>query len=137
MWFNYTLGAAGTKFDLNGAVGTGKISDISNIPYQNITYKYINEIGKQWIRRYALAICKEMLGYIRSKYSAMPIPDAEVTLNGSDLISAASTEKEALLTELKDILDSTSMQAQLERRVAIADAMNKQLSYVPLKIYMR
>jgi len=137
MWFTYTLDAEGTNFDLSGDLGTGKISDISNIPYQNITYKYINEIGKQWIKRYALAICKEMLGYIRSKYSAMPIPDAEVTLNGSDLISAASTEKEALLTELKDILDSTSMQAQLERRVAIADAMNKQLSYVPLKIYMR
>lgn len=137
IWFNYTLDAEGTNFDLNGDIGSGKISDISNIPYQNITYRYINEIGKQWIRRYTLSICKETLGYIRSKYASMPIPDAEVTLNGSDLLSAAATEKEALLTELKDILDSTSMQAQLERKVSIADSINKQLSYVPLKIYMR
>lgn len=134
MWFTYTLDADATNFDLNG---TGKISDISNIPYHNITYKYINEIGKQWIRRYTLAICKEMLGYVRSKYSEMPIPDAPVTLNGADLLSAASTEKEALLSELKDLLESTSMQAQLERKGAIAEAMNKQLSFVPLKFYIR
>jgi len=137
LWFHYSLDAEGTNFDLNGDGGSGKISDISNIPYQNITYRYINEIGKQWIRKYTLAICKEMLGYIRSKYSSMPIPDGEVTLNGSDLLSAAATEKEALLTELKETLDSTSMQAQLERKSAIADAMSKQLSYVPLKIYVR
>lgn len=137
MWFHYTLDAEGTNFDINGDGGIGQISDISNIPYHNITYRYINEIGKQWIRKYTLAICKEMLGYIRSKYSSMPIPDGEVTLNGSDLLSAAATEKEGLLTELKETLDSTSMQAQLERKGAIADAMSKQLSYVPLKIYVR
>lgn len=137
LWFTYTLDAEGTNFDINGNVGSGQISDISNIPYQNITYKYINQIGKQWIRRYTLAIVKEMLGYIRSKYSSMPIPDGEVTLNGSDLLSAASTEKEGLMTELKELLDSTSIQAQLERKTAVADAMSKQLSYVPLKIYVR
>tara|TARA_R110000868_G_scaffold320909_4_gene581926 strand:+ start:7857 stop:9026 length:1170 start_codon:yes stop_codon:yes gene_type:complete len=137
IWFNYTLDAEGTNFDTNGDQGSGKISDISNIPYQNITYKYINEIGRQWIRRYTLAICKEMLGYIRSKYSEMPIPDGSVTLNGSDLVSAAATEKEALMTELKDVLDSTSIQSQLERKGAVAEAMNKQLSFVPLKFYVR
>jgi hypothetical protein len=137
IWFNYTLDAEGTNFDLNGDRGEGKISDISNIPYQNITYKHINEIGRQWIRRYTLAICKEMLGYIRSKYSEMPIPDGTVTLNGADLVSAAATEKEALITELKDVLDSTSIQAQLERKGAVAEAVNKQLSFVPLKFYVR
>lgn len=137
LWFSYTLDAEGTNFDINGNNGSGQISDISNIPYQNITYKYINQIGKQWIRRYMLALVKEMLGYVRSKYSSMPIPDGEVTLNGSDLLSAASSEKEGLLTELKEILDSTSIQAQLERKSAVADAMSKQLSYVPLKIYVR
>lgn len=138
MWFNYTLDSEATNFDLNNSeVGVGQISDISNIPYQNITYKFINEMGRQWIRRYMLAICKEMLGYIRSKYSSMPIPDGEVTLNGSDLLSAAASEKEALMTELKDILDSTSMQAQLERKAAVAESLNKQLAFVPLKIYIR
>jgi len=134
VWFTYTLDSEATAFENSGY---GKISDISNIPYHNITYKNINEIGKQWIRRYTLSICKEMLGYVRAKYSEMPIPDGSVTLNGADLLSAASAEKEALITELKDLLDSTSMQAQLERKGAIAEAMNKQLSFVPLKIYIR
>lgn len=137
LWFTYTLDSEGTNFDINGYDGSGQISDISNIPYQNITYQYINQIGKQWIRKYMLAIVKEMLGYVRSKYSSMPIPDGEITLNGSDLLSAAATEKEGLLADLDKILESTSVQAQIEKKVAVADAMSKQLSYVPLKIYVR
>jgi tRNA/tmRNA/rRNA uracil-C5-methylase (TrmA/RlmC/RlmD family) len=116
---------------------TGKISDISNIPYQNITYKYINQLGKQWIRKYTLAIAKEMLGYVRTKYTSIPYGDGELTMNGADLIAAAGSEKEALLAELKETLESMSIEAQLEKKVSIADSLNKQLAYVPLKIYMR
>jgi hypothetical protein len=81
----------------------------------------------QWIRRYTLALVKELLGYVRGKYSAIPIPNAEVTLNGADLLSAGQTEKENLITELKEILDSLSRQAQLERKQAEADALQLQL----------
>ena len=116
--------------------GYGSVSDFSNVPYQNITYKNINAVGKQWIRRYALALAKEMLGYIRSKYSGIPIPNAEITLNGSDLVSAGQTEKEGLITELKEILDTMSRQAQLERKQAEADAMQQQMNKIPLKIYI-
>jgi C4-type Zn-finger protein len=77
-----------------------------------------------------------MLGYIRGKYSAIPIPNADVTLNGSDLISAAQTEKEGLITELKEILDTMSRQAQLERKQAESDAMQQQMNKIPLKIYI-
>ena len=115
---------------------TGRISDFSNIPYQNIVYSRINAVGKQWIRRYSLALAKEMLGYIRGKYSSLPIPNAEITLNGSDLISAAQTEKEGLITELKEILDTMSRQSQLERKQAEADAMQQQMNKIPLKIYI-
>lgn len=138
LWFHYTLDKEATALDLGMYDEiTGKISDISNIPYQTITYKYINQLGKQWIRKYTLAIVKEMLGYVRTKYTTIPYGDGELSLNGSDLITAAGSEKEALLTELKDLLDSTGIQAQLEKKVAIADSLNKQLGYVPLKIYMR
>jgi hypothetical protein len=113
-----------------------RISDYSNIPYEDITYSKINSVGKQWIRRYALALSKEMLGYIRGKYSSMPIPNAEVTLNGGDLISAAQTEKEGLISELKEILDQTSRQAQLERKQAESDAMQATFNKMPLKIYI-
>ena len=114
----------------------GRISDYSNIPYEDIVYNRINAVGKQWIRRYALALAKEMLGYVRGKYSSIPIPNSEVTLNGSDLISAAQTEKEGLITELKEILDTMSRQAQLERKQAEADAMQQQMNKIPLKIYI-
>ena len=119
---------------LKGATGT--VSDFSNIPYQDVTYSFINVVGRQWIRRYALALSKEMLGYVRGKYGSIPIPNAEITLNSSDLISAAQTEKEGLITELKEILDSMSRQAQLERKQAEADALTMQLNKVPLRIYI-
>ena len=77
-----------------------------------------------------------MLGYVRSKYSALPIPNADITLNGSDLTSAAQTEKEGLITELKEILDTMSRQAQLETKQAEADAMQQQMNKIPLKIYI-
>jgi hypothetical protein len=133
IWFEYVL-----KSDRNSAVKgpTGTVSDFSNIPYQNVTYSYINAVGRQWIRRYTLALAKEMLGWVRSKYSSLPIPNAEITLNGSDLVSGAQTDKEALITELKEILDSMSRQAQLERKQAEADALSMQLSKIPLKIYI-
>lgn len=138
LWFHYTLDREATALDLGMYDQiTGKISDISNIPYQNITYKYINQLGKQWIRKYALAISKEMLGYVRTKYTSIPYGDGELTMNGADLIAAAGSEKEALLTELKETLESMSIEVQLEKKVSIADSLNKQLAYVPLKIYMR
>ena len=77
-----------------------------------------------------------MLGLIRSKYSTLPIPNSEITLNGSDLVSAAQTEKEGLITELKETLDTMSRQAQLERKQAEADALQAQINKVPLLIYM-
>ena len=131
--FQYIL-----KSDRSNALkgNTGTVSDFSNVPYQDIVYSRINAVGKQWIRRYTLALCKEMLGYIRGKYSSVPIPNAEVTLNGADLISAAGTEKEGLITELKEILDTMSRQSQLERKQAEADAMQQQMNKIPLKIYI-
>jgi hypothetical protein len=133
VYFQYIL-----KSDRSNALkgATGRVSDFSNVPYENVTYKNINAVGKQWVRRYTLALAKEMLGYIRGKYAAIPIPNADVTLNASDLISAAGTEKEGLITELKEILDTMSRQAQLERKQAEADAMQQQMNKIPLKIYI-
>ena len=133
VYFEY-IKKADRSDPLKGDVNT--VSDFSNIPYEDITYSYINAVGKQWIRRYTLALCKEMLGYIRGKYSSLPIPNADVTLNGSDLISAGATEKEGLITELKETLDTMSRQAQLERKQAEADSLQQQMNKIPLKIYI-
>jgi hypothetical protein len=77
-----------------------------------------------------------MLGYIRGKYTTVPIPGAEVTLNQSDLIAAASSEKEALITRLREYLDSTSRQALLERKAAESIARNTEILQVPMTIYI-
>ena len=74
------------------------VSDFSNVPYDNMQYQFINDVGKQWIRKYGLALCKELLGIIRSKYGAIPIPGAETTLDGETLRSEATTEKETLVS---------------------------------------
>jgi hypothetical protein len=133
VYFQY-IKKADRSNPLKAPVGT--ISDYSNVPYEDVEYSKINAVGKQWIRRYTLALAKEMLGYVRGKYSSLPIPNAEITLNGSDLISAGQTEKEGLITELKEILDTMSRQAQLERKAAESTAMQEQFNKIPLKIYI-
>lgn len=137
LFFQYTL----DKESLSGAEsgeGTGLISDYSNIPFGVKRYRYINEIGKNWIRRYTLALSKEMLGLIRGKYSEIPMTvDNTVTLNGADLVGAAQAEIEALVTEMKETLEGMSRQAQLERKQAENAAMSQQMLAVPLKIYVK
>ena len=137
LWFNYTLDDEASPYGLGGEpTGNGKISDHSNIPYGRLVYKFVNEIGRQWIRKYTLAVCKEMLGYIRGKHQNIPVPDEDTSLNYGDLISAAENEKTQLIEELREMLDQMSRQAQLERKQAEADMLSQHLGKVPLKIYI-
>lgn len=137
VWFEYVKKSDRSNPLKNIAgQGTGNISDFSNVPYQSVIYSNVNSVGRQWIRRYALALAKEMLGWVRSKYSAIPIPNSEITLNGGDLVSSAQSEKDALIQEIKDTLDSMSRQSQLERKQAEATALQSQMNFIPLKIYV-
>lgn len=137
IWFNYTLDDEYHDNFADDLLMDQIISDISNIPFQNLNYTSLNHISKHWIKKYALALCKEMLGLIRSKYQTLPIPDSEITLNGDTLLEQARTEQETLTTELKELLESLGHQAQMEKRTAEADALQNQLSKVPTKIYIR
>jgi hypothetical protein len=112
------------------------ITNISQVPYENPTYSQINSVGRQWIFEYALAIVKEILGYIRGKYSTIPVPNAEVTLNQADLLSAANNERTALIERLRAYFDGTSRQSLLERKAAEAESQQKQLNYVPYTIFI-
>jgi hypothetical protein len=112
------------------------VTDISNVPYNNPTYQYINAPGRYWIFEYTLALTKELLGYIRGKYSQVPIPGAEVTLNQADLIAAANVEKIALIEKLRTDLDENSRKMQLQRKAEEANAMKSTLEQVPLPIYI-
>jgi len=113
-----------------------QITNVSNVPYINPIYSRINSIGKTWIRQYALALSKEMLAYVRGKYGTIPVPGAEVTLNQSDLLIDARSEKEALLLQLRGMLDDVSRKAQLERQSLEAEYAQKMLNNAPLVIYI-
>jgi hypothetical protein len=115
---------------------TNLITNVSNVPYANPVYRQINSIGKQWIRQYTLATAKEILAYVRGKYSTVPIPGSEVTLNQQDLLTDARAEKAALLEQLRAMLDQTSRKTQLEQQSSEADFISKQLNNVPLSIYI-
>jgi hypothetical protein len=102
--------------DLDVLRPTDLITNQSNVPLKNPTYRYINAIGKQWIRKYTLALAKEMLGSVRGKYQSVPIPGDETTLDYSRLLSEAQSEKEALITQLREDLDGTTTKSQNERK---------------------
>ena len=116
--------------------GQSIITNASNVPYTNPTYTTINSIGRQWVFEYGLAIVKEILGYVRGKYSTIPIPGSEVTLNQGDLISAATTEKQALIERLRAYLDTTSRKVLLENKSLEAEFQNKTIAQVPMTIFI-
>jgi hypothetical protein len=120
----------------NTALINGVVSDASNIPYTYQTYRTINDMGRSWILRYATALVKEMLGYVRNKYSSVPIPNGEVTLNGSDLVSQGQTEKGELISQLREFLDKLTKEQMLTRQNAEATQMMELLSKAPLRIYV-
>ena len=120
----------------NTALIKGAVSDASNIPYTYQTYSSINDMGRAWIIKYGSALAKEMLGFVRGKYSSIPIPNSEITLNGSELVSQGQTEKGELITQLREFLDKMTKEQMLTRQNTEATQMNEILAKVPLKIYV-
>ena len=124
------------KKDVTPDDSQGNISTVSEVPYSNPEYVQINSVGRQWIFQYTLALAKEMLGYIRGKYQTVPVPGSEATLNQADLLADSRSEKEMLMTELKEMLEQTSRQAQLERKANESENLRKTLTDVPYTIYI-
>ena len=112
------------------------LSDYSDIPYDFIQYSNINDVGKQWIRKYTLALSKELLGAIREKYSSVPIPDGEVNLDGAALRAEAQVEKDMLMTQLRENLEEMSRKNVFEKQAHESDHHQDMLRKVPLKIYV-
>ena len=117
-------------------VQDGVVADYSNIRYDFIPYIKINEVGKQWIRKYTLALAKELLGAIREKYSSIPIPDGEVSLDGAALRAEAQVEKDELVKQLRENLEELGRKNQFEIRKNEADYHQDMLRKVPLKLYV-
>ena len=108
------------------------VSNVSNVPFGHLTFKNINSMGRQWIRQYTAALSKELLGYVRSKFASVPIPGGDVQLNGTDLVSQAQTEKDALATQLREQLDKLTYSSLIVGAADEAEALNRLLKLIPM-----
>ena len=122
-----------TGANANGVTG---VNNINTLPFENIPYDKINSMGKQWIRRFALSLSKEMLGLVRSKFATIPIPNESVTLNGSELLSQAKEEQTALREELKTVLDELTYPKLAETDSNVSEAAQNILKNIPPSVFV-
>ena len=108
------------------------VSNLSNIPFGDLTYSKVNSIGRQWVRQYTLALCKVLLGHVRSKFKSIPIPNTDIQLDGTDLVSEGREDKKDLETKLREMLDSLTYDKIIETNAAKAENIQKQLKTIPI-----
>lgn len=136
MWVEFSIpGDSWTTSD-NTDVGLDGINNMNTLPFDNVPYHNINSIGKQWIRRFALSLCKETLGHIRGKFGNIPIPGESVTLNGPELISQAQQEQSQLREELKTILDEMTYGKLMEGDAELTENVSNIQKKIPLSIFV-
>jgi len=137
MWVEFSITGEITPWEASGSTNSqvNGVNNMNTLPFANIPYQNINSIGKQWIRRYALAICKEMLGQVRSKFATLPIPGDSITLNGTALVTEAKEEKKELKEELNKILDQITYPKIAEIQAKTSDDMQKVVQKIPTLIF--
>lgn len=106
------------------------VSGPENVPFTILPYSTITTPGRQWIRQYALALARELLGLNRNKFQVIPIPNADLQLNGASLIEQGRADQERLMTNLKEFLEKLTYEKLLESQANIAEAMQKMLKYI-------
>ena len=137
MFFDYYVTSDKTSATLQSGSQNEFVSDFSNIPLEHLPYNNINSIGKVWIYKYTLALAKELLGLIRSKYERVPIPNSDIKMDGDVLRREAQQEKEMLVKELQETLTKAGYHEQMKLQAESAEAQNKILDRVPLAIYVK
>jgi len=108
------------------------VSNLSNVPFGRLVYSRINSIGRQWIRQFTVALSKELLGLIRSKFGSVPIPGGDLSLNGAELVTQGREEKEDLKTKLAEMLDQLTYSTMLEDEAAASDNLTNILKKIPI-----
>jgi hypothetical protein len=138
LWIKYSKKSDFSDPTKNSPYGANQtlVTNPSNVPYGNITYRQINQPGKQWIFEYTLALASELLGLIRGKYTQVPAPGSEVTLNGADLISKGQAQQASLRERLRQDFEDMSRKAQLERKQSENQSISSTLSEVPMMVYL-
>ncbi len=135
-WVSFSISTDPWEKNDRADDGIDGVNNMNTLPFENIPYANINSIGKQWIRRFCLALSKETLGQVRSKFASIPIPGAEVSLNGSDLLSQAKEEQEMLRTELKELLDELTYGKMMVGDAESVEAVNNIQKKIPLKVFV-
>jgi len=140
LWVEFVIPSNASDIEKSGnmpvASNKNGINNANTIPFANIPYSNINSIGKQWIRRYALAVAKEILGQVRSKFGSVPIPGENVQLNGAALVSEGKEEQKSLKEELKTLLSEMTYDKLLETTAGMTENSNKIIGKIPLNIFM-
>jgi len=137
MFFDYYVTSDKTSATLQSGSQNEFVSDFSNIPLDHLPYNNINSIGKVWIYKYTLALAKELLGLIRSKYERVPIPNSDIKMDGDVLRREAQQEKEMLVKELQETLTKAGYHEQMKLQAESAEAQNKILDRIPIPIYVK
>lgn len=135
-WIEFYVNSEPWEEDSDKESGIGGVNNMNALPFENLPYNKINSIGKQWVRRFALALSKETLGNIRSKFTTIPIPGDSVTLDGPALLSQGQGEQEKLREELKTILDETTYTKLMQGDAELTDAVNKVQERIPLRVFV-
>jgi len=137
IWFHYLVEKDRYGSPISGSQPTNSVvSDYSNAPYRDMLYTNINDVGRRWIRRYTLALAKETLGRILSKYESLPIPNSEVRMDGPTLRQEAEKEKDILWEQLRETLGETGRKAQMEKLRENEENSQEILKKAPLYIYI-
>ena len=135
-WFRFSITGEDIFDDVNDE-GIRGVNNMNTLPFQNIPYENINSIGKQWIRKYSLALSKETLGQIRGKFGGnVPIPGDNISLNASDLLSQAKEEQSSLIEELTKVLDELTYPKLMAQDAEMTEKAKDIIGDVPLKIFV-
>ena len=134
LWFEYQV--VKERRENAAIILPNVVSDYSNIGYNFANYSNINDVGKQWVRKYTLALAKEMLGAVREKYNTVPIPGSEVSLDGAALRAEAQSEKDFLIEQLRENLNEVSKKVRMENEAAMVDQQQTVMNKVPLAIFI-
>ena len=135
-WVEFRITEEAFTEEADRKYGADGVNNLNTLPFPNVPYENINSIGKQWCRRFALSLCKETLGQVRSKLSSLPIPGNDITLNGPALVSESKEEQQNLRTELKETLDQMVYTALAEKDQALQNSVSDIVQKIPAGIYV-
>ena len=138
---------SGSQYLVSGTTGGGQYTNLpgygavtgtanpANMPAGFINYDSLNPWARNWIFQYTLAISTEQLGRIRTKFKSFPIPGADLSLNGDELITQGREDKKDLMYGdggLVTKLDSLTYDKLSEKEAKRAEDVQKQLLFMPV-----